>query len=65
MRVVRIARAALLIGLVAFAVSFVVAALDFVGPWTGLALCMYSMLLVVVSGLTFAAGKLFLRMQRQ
>lgn len=56
--VVRISRLILLAGLAAFALSFIVAALDFVGPWTGLALCMYSLFVAVAAGVTYAGAKL-------
>jgi cation transport ATPase len=65
MRVARIARAALLTGLTAFVVLFVVAALGFVGPWTGLALCMYSLLLVLASSVTIAVARLLSRREQR
>lgn len=56
--VLRISRLALLAGLAAFALSFIVATLDLVGPWTGLALCMYSVLAAVAAGVIYGGTKL-------
>lgn len=54
----RISRLALLAGLAAFALSFIVATLNLVGPWTGVALCMYSLFVAVAAGVIYAVTKL-------